>query len=160
MKRRIIKVISCTAVLSLVFLSSIAVAEHMSCPTKEKGCEELAISDMAKELNLTPEQKEQFREQKYQAKAKKIETRSKLRLKELALRHELEKKEVNRETIDRIVKEIKELHGVMLEQRVDSILKAKEILTPEQFEKFQSLCGKKMQKGHGENVKKFHFRKK
>ncbi len=99
----------------------------------------LATPNIINELSLTPEQRELLKEQRYQERYKMINTRNKIRLKELELRHELEKKEINREAVDKILAELKKLQSNILEQRVEAILKMKEILTPEQFEKLQSI---------------------
>lgn len=161
MKKGFIKGMAYSAVLSLVLLTSIAFAEPIvQGPAGEEGREELAVSDIARELGLTTEQKEQFKEQRYQAKVRMVDTRSKIMLKKLELRHELEKKEVDRKALGGIVEELKKLHGIMLEQRVDSILKTREILTPEQFEKLQSLSERRMRKGPREGVKKSHRQRK
>ena len=88
-----------------------------------------------------------------------MEARNKIRLKELQLRHELEKTEANREAINKITKELKELQGVMLDQRVDSVLKMKQLLTPEQFERLQSLGMRRMQNSHGREGNKFPARR-
>ena len=97
------------------------------------------ISRLAEELGLTAEQKEQLREQRYQARLKRLEMRNQLQIKELELRHELEAKTINRQKVDTIVKELKEKHGQMLEERVEAVVALRSILTPEQYEKFQQV---------------------
>ena len=147
MKKGITKKMAVAAIFSLVLFLPIAFAQ--SIPQEavaDQEPEELPVSDFAQELSLTSEQKQQIKEQRYQAELKRIDTHNKVRIKELQLRHELERREVNSEAIDKIVKELKTLYATTLDQRIDSILKIKEILSPEQFEKFQSMVGRKTQK--------------
>ena len=147
MKKRVIKEVLGIVIFCLIFLPSVALAEYATQGPAEESREELSASDIAKELDLTPEQKEQLKEQMFQARLKKMQTRNKVKVEELKLRHELEKKEVDKETVGKIVEELKRLSGITLEQRVNSILEMKEIITPEQFEKLQSLNKQKKRKG-------------
>ena len=62
---------------------------------------------------------------------------SKIRDKRMELKYELEKKEIDREAIDRTVQDLKNLYAEMLEHRVNQILKLRSTLTPEQFEQLQ-----------------------
>jgi Spy/CpxP family protein refolding chaperone len=141
MNKAFIRVTLCLIVVSLVFLPAIVIAQPVEDQPLAEEREKLPISDIVQKLGLTPEQKEQLKEQRFQERYNRIDTRNKIRLKELELRYELEKTEVNRETVSNIVAELKQLQGITLEQRVDSILRMKKILTPEQFEKLQ-YCGK------------------
>ena len=133
-------------VFSLIFLPGLAFAQLPEQGQAEQLSEELPISNIAQELGLSPEQKAQLKEQRFQAKYNQVEMRNKLKLKELELRHELEKEAINQEAITGIVAELKELQGMIIEQRIDSILKMKEVLTPEQFEKLGFL-GKQIMGG-------------
>lgn len=125
-------------IFSLVLLPAVVFAQPQAKVPAEKDLEALPVSDIAQEIDLTSEQKEQIKEQKYQTEHKRIETQNKLRLKELELRHELEKKDTDKAAVEAIVKDLKGLQGTMLEQRVNSILELKKILTPEQFEKLRA----------------------
>ena len=139
MIKRLFKTIAYAMIVSCMLIPSGALAQPVAQESPEEGHEEFAVSEIAAELGLTSEQKEQLKEQRYQAMYKRIDIANKRRLKELELRYELEKKEINREAINKIIGELKEIQATMLEQRVNSILKMKEILTPEQFEKLQYL---------------------
>jgi Spy/CpxP family protein refolding chaperone len=154
MNKRILKTGTSMIAFCLVFVSPIILAQSEDTPVpveieKSHYEEDVPVSDIAAELGLTEEQKEQLKEQRFQSNYKKIQTRSKTRLKELELRHELQKKEVDREAIDRILKELKELQAAALDQKVESILRVKEILTPEQFEKLNYLGRRRIKKGLG-----------
>ncbi len=152
MRKGFVREIGYTAIFFLVLLPCLAFAQPQLQETPEQVGEELSISDIAQELGLSANQKEQLSEQRFQEQYTRMETRNKIRLKELQLRHELEKDAINKESVDKIVAELKELQGDTIEQRVNSILKLKEILTPEQFEKLQSRGRWRMQQGKQEGV--------
>ncbi|MBU1862502.1 MAG: periplasmic heavy metal sensor [Candidatus Omnitrophica bacterium] len=97
------------------------------------------ILAVMEELGLSAEQKEQLKEHQYQQQLKKIETRNQIQIKELELRHELEKTTVDKEKVASIVQELKNFSGTKIEQRVDSVLALRAILTPAQYEKFQTI---------------------
>jgi len=165
MMKRILRITAVFAVLCLAIPSSLSFAQP---PTAKEGDQEgregrgkAGSFDFTRELDLTAEQKGQFKEQKYQARLKKMETKNKIRLKELELRHELEKDVIDKETINGIVQELKDLQGKTIEQRVEMVLQMKEILTPEQFEKLQSMHGRKKHRGmmQGGGQKMFHQQK-
>jgi Spy/CpxP family protein refolding chaperone len=146
MKKIYIKEVICTIIISLVLAPGLAFAYYQGEKYGEtpgqgprQGLETGRLCNIAEELGLSAEQEEQLKEQKFQESYTRIDTQNKIRLKELQLRHELEKAEIDREGLNNIVQELKELQGTMVEQRVDSILKMKQILTPEQFEKLHSL---------------------
>ena len=157
MKKRLIKDTTYAVILSLILLPCLAFAQAPEQTAAEETGEELPVSKIAEELGLSPEQKEQLKEQRYQEQYKRIETRNQLRLKELQLRHELENEVVNKQAVDRIVAELKELQGITIEQRVNSILKMREILSPEQFEKLQSLGKQKIRERVQEQKSRFPF---
>ena len=88
-------------------------------------------------LNLTDEQKEKLKEQNTKYKEQGRELRSKLRAKRKELRDELNKDTIDKKKIDAIVSEISSLSAEQIKQMVERIISTKEILTPEQFKKFQ-----------------------
>ena len=156
MKKRFAKEMTYAVILCLICLPGLVFAQvpeqnpakQAQRPTGQEG-EDIPISKIAEELGLSAEQKEQLKEQRFQAKYNMTENRNKIKLKELELRYELEREVVNQGAINKIVAELKQLHGISIEQRVDSILKMKEILTPEQFEKLESLARHRgMQRGN------------
>ena len=157
MGKRLIATITYAVIISWAIVPSGVLAESTAVDSSIEGKDEgLTVSDIAQELDLTAEQKQQLKEQRYQEGHKRTETRNKIRLKELELRHELEKEEIDREGVNTIVEELKELGGLMLNQRVDSILKMKQILTPEQFERLQLLGERRRQNALKEMKRKFH----
>lgn len=160
MKKRAMKQVVGIAIFCLFFLPSVALAEYAAKDPVEECGEKLSVPDIAQELNLTTEQQEQLKEQKYQTKLKKLQTRNKVRVAELKLRHELEKEVINKEATDTIVEELKRLSGITLEQRVNSILEMRKILTLEQFEKLKSLNKQKKRKGLERTKSKLQQQKK
>ncbi len=56
--------------------------------------------------------------------------------KQKELAEELEKESTNRSAINALAAHLKDIQGQMIDHRIDSVLAVKEILTPEQFQKF------------------------
>lgn len=103
--------------------------------------------DLMEKLGLTEEQQEALREQREGHREKIRSLMETLRDKKAQLRVELEKEEVDKEKIDSLINEIKPLLGGQIELRVEGALAMKEILTPEQYKKFQEFAKKKRKRG-------------
>jgi Spy/CpxP family protein refolding chaperone len=118
---------------------------------------EKKFAELTQELGITPEQETKLKEQQegFRAKGKRLMKNIQSRQKEL--KQELEKKDVDRARIDKLIEEIKDLTGEKLRNRVDKIMAMKSVLTPEQFEKLQSKAHKKghfyTQKGRRNKVR-------
>ncbi len=119
---------------------------------------EKMMDKLTKELNLTPEQQQQIKKQRNQQKEKSKALRGELREKRFELKEELEKQDINKGKIYLLVAEIEGLMGDQLEQRVEGVLAMREILTPEQLEKFNEKMKEKLEerkeKMRGEKGKK------
>jgi len=127
-----------SGVIMLVFSAPVAYAQPSGdVPQRVIKYREEVMNDLIKELDLTPEQQEQIKRQQSEHRQKNEELRGRLLAKRLELKQELEKQTINKKRIDTIAAEIKILVGEQLEQRVEGVLSMKEILTPEQFKKFQ-----------------------
>ena len=89
-----------------------------------------------KQLNLTPQQEAQIKQLQVlnRQKAKELFRRLKEKRRELA--DELDKARSNPIKIRALIASLKDTQGRLIEQRVDGVLKMKEILTPEQYQKF------------------------
>ena len=89
-----------------------------------------------KQLNLTPQQEAQIKQLQMlnRQKAKELFRRLKEKRRELA--DELDKARSNPIKIRALIVALKEIQGRLIEQRVEDVLKMKEILTPEQYQKF------------------------
>lgn len=109
---------------------------------------------MTKELNLTPDQEIQLKSTKETHRAQMGNLRLALKEKRQALKGELSKPGVTRQTVEPIVAEIKKLEADITGQRVDGIFKIKEILTPGQFAKLQAKKGAKCKEGKMKNCRK------
>lgn len=102
--------------------------------------------DIFRKLNLTQEQKKLLDENKVKDRDKVRTLLDKMRSHRETLKQELMKKELDMKKINEIQSYLKTIESDMTDQRLDSILKVREILTPEQFEEFISLTGKKDKK--------------
>jgi len=89
-----------------------------------------------KQLNLTPQQEAQIKQLQVlnRQKAKELFRRLKEKRRELA--DELDKARSNPIKIRALIAALKDIQGRLIEQRVDGVLKMKEILTPAQYQKF------------------------
>ena len=90
-----------------------------------------------KELNLTPEQKQKLQDQRESQRQASQAVREQLRAKMQELHAEIGKPQTDPTRIKDLVADITTLKGKMFSSRVDGILATKEILTSEQFAKFQ-----------------------
>ena len=87
---------------------------------------------VAKELGLTPDQIQKLEDLKYQHEKQVIDVKRDLALKRLDLRRELQKDSPDRAVLDRLTDETSALRGRMQKLRLNHMLDAKKILTPEQ----------------------------
>ncbi|MBI4396110.1 MAG: Spy/CpxP family protein refolding chaperone [Elusimicrobia bacterium] len=95
--------------------------------------------EVHQQLNLTPEQEKKLEEHRRthreQAKALHEEQKQKRE----ALRQELEKPELDMAKVKALHDEMKGVHDKLADHRLDGILEVRQVLTPEQFKKFQEL---------------------
>lgn len=110
-------------------------------------------ADFIKELGLTDTQQAEIAQLRTDSRKKMIETRMLLKDNRLNLKDVLEKYDSDRSEIDRITSEIKLLTAQLLDERVASILRLKEILTREQFEIFQEKVDAAREKKMGRREK-------
>jgi Spy/CpxP family protein refolding chaperone len=95
-----------------------------------------------KELNLTAEQQAKLAQNRKVQHENTMKLRAALKEKEAKLREELKAPGVTRAIIQPLVDEIKSLQAQLIDNRVSGIFAVKEILTPEQFAKFQGMMAK------------------
>lgn len=88
------------------------------------------------QLHLTPQQEAQIKQLQTVNRKKAKELFRRLREKRIELAEELDKPRSNYARIEALILELKQLQGRLIEHRVNDILKMKEILTPEQYQKF------------------------
>lgn len=99
--------------------------------------------EIAKELNLTEEQKKALADNKAKNRETRQALRAEIKEKMDTMRVELQKAELNMERINQIQGEIKSIAGQLMDTRLQGILEARKILTPEQFKQF----AEKLEKG-------------
>lgn len=152
-----------TAGLATGALLLVLASAHAGCPWKGEGKEgeqkDTHHDEYLQELNLTPEQMEQFTKQREEKRSAMEGLRNSIREKHGELREELDRETTDSEKLAGIVSELKSLEAQRIDQKVKCIVQMKEILTPEQFQKLQSLRGKHWKGGHGKKGKKGHHRR-
>ena len=100
---------------------------------------------MEKTLNLTPEQQQKLQDNRKAQRERMSQLLNQLKEKQQILRQELKKPSVTKASIAPIMSELNTLQSQLMNLRIDGILAVKEILTPEQFAKFQQMTGNKQQ---------------
>ncbi len=113
---------------------------------------------MMEELDLTEDQQQKLEANREAqiVNGKKLFKGFAEKQKELA--DELEKESTNRSAINALAGDLKDIQGQMIDHRIDSVLAVKEILTPEQFQKFSK--GVKSMRDERRNMKKKDHKKK
>ena len=84
-------------------------------------------------LGLTPEQKDKVRAIRSEYKARRSSLTASLNARYEALRKELDAEVVAHDRVDAVVAEIKGIQGQMLDNRVDVVVKLREVYTPAQI---------------------------
>lgn len=100
-----------------------------------------------KELNLTPEQRQQLEENRKAQREEMLSTRKAMEKSHAKLQEAMKDPAVTKSTVEPIVNEMKALQAKMIDGRIDGIFAVKQILTPEQFAKFQQIMEKKKEDG-------------
>jgi Spy/CpxP family protein refolding chaperone len=109
-------------------------------------------AELFKELNLTAEQEAKLAEYRKQDKAEAEQNRTAMKEAREKLREELDKPTSDMTVVGNLANTIKQGQAQMVDHRIKSILQLKEVLTPEQFQKFQEKTKEKMKErgqGHG-----------
>ena len=99
-----------------------------------------------KELNLTAEQTEKLAQNRKEQTQRLKALHDALKEKRAELKKILQDPQVVREKVTPIANDIKSLQSQLIDLRIEGIFKVKEILTPEQFSRFQELTAKHQQK--------------
>jgi Spy/CpxP family protein refolding chaperone len=121
-----------------------------SCDDREKKHGEM-FDKMTKELNLTADQQAKLKANKEANRAKMQTLREAMKANRAKFREAVKQPGATRASVEPLVTEMKALQGQMADQMVDGIFAAKEVLTPEQFEKMQSKMDEKMKEHKGKN---------
>lgn len=88
-----------------------------------------------KDLNATPEQRDQLKAHRQENTDKMKAVREQMKAKHAELRAEIGKPTVDMTKVESIKSALKDLNARMIDRKVESILSLKKILTPEQFQK-------------------------
>jgi Spy/CpxP family protein refolding chaperone len=94
-------------------------------------------------LGLTDEQSAKLRQVMVDGRKSAIKTRADLEVQNLELRELLRADQPNHDAVLRKVQEISQLRGEMMQQRVESLLAAKSVLTPEQQQKIRAFMSER-----------------
>jgi len=108
------------------------------------GPHEQKIDKVFEQIGLSQKQKDQIREFHKANREKAKQLMGTLKEKRRALGEELDKQKFDTRKIKMLTEEIKDAEGRLIEQRVQSALELKQILTPAQYQKFN------------DSIKKFH----
>jgi Spy/CpxP family protein refolding chaperone len=111
---------------------------------EQGGPHEKKIDKVLEQIGLSQKQKDQIREFHKVNREKAMQLMGILHAKRRDLGEELDKQNSDMRKIKILTEEIKDTEGRLIEQRVQSALELKQILTPEQYQKFNN------------SVKKFH----
>lgn len=117
------------------------------CAQQTRQSHEEAFDRVVNELNLNSSQQDEITKQKNSQKDESQKVKAQLKEKRNELKSELEKESSDKAKIDAIISDMKELIAQRIQQRVESILALKKVLSPEQFkalnEKAKNLFEKK-----------------
>lgn len=116
--------------------------EQAMCPPSPH---EQAVDGIFKELNLTTEQKNKLKQNRRAQRDKIEDLQAELKEKHAELASKLNDPDVSRAMVEPIATELKSLHAKIIDSRIDGIFAVKEILTPEQYAKFQEKVKEKVE---------------
>lgn len=133
--------------LAVVFLTVSAVYAQTQSTYKQRG--DGQKERIFKELNLTQEQQKKLEENRKAQGEEIAKLRATIKEKQTKLQEELKSPSVTRATVEPLVNEIKSLQAQLIEHRINGIFAVKEILTPEQFAKFQQMTEKRQENRKG-----------
>ena len=108
--------------------------------SKNDGKEDKA--GIFKELNLTEEQQKMMKQNRTEQRQETEELFKSIKEERAKLQQALQDPSVTKDKVELIVAKIKSLEGEMVDNRVNGIFKVKEILTPEQYAKFNEMMEK------------------
>lgn len=138
------------ACLVMLLGTSLSFAQGQSKPWGKSG--EGRKAELFKELNLTAEQEAKLAEHRKQNRAEAEQRFTAIKEAREKLREELDKPTSDMAVVQASANTIKQSQAQMVDHRIKSILQLKEVLTPEQFQKFQEKAKDKMKergKKHG-----------
>lgn len=114
-------------------------AEDSASGVKPAADNENRYEAAANRLNLSTDQKEKIKAMRQNQKQQMTELRQALKEKRQKLKNELNNPGATRASIAPLANDIKTILAQMVDHRIDGILAAKEILTPDQFSRLQQV---------------------
>lgn len=131
-------------IMALVVLFSSArlasASTDVSQPPASTPVPHLSLREILKQLQLTDDQHKQYRQYRAAHRKKLTEIEGQLRVKKVELENELEKSEPDQVKLDLLIKEIADLQGQRLSDKVKAHIEFyKHILTPQQVDKLKTL---------------------
>jgi Spy/CpxP family protein refolding chaperone len=102
---------------------------------------ERPFKGMRDDLGLTDAQVKQMQEIQYDFAKTGIGLRADMKEARLALQHELTQPNVDQKEVDKLVDQVAQAQKMLLKHRIDRRLAMKNVLTPEQWDKFQQMRG-------------------
>ncbi|MFH1398357.1 MAG: periplasmic heavy metal sensor [Candidatus Omnitrophota bacterium] len=135
------KIKTVTISLAVVFLMTGAV--YAQTKGGHRSLRDESKWSILKELNLTSEQSTRLEFIRNAQAAESVNIRKVIKEKMAKLQEEFNNSAVTRAAIEPLANEIKALQAQLLDQRVNRIFAVKEVLTLEQFAKFQQMTEKR-----------------
>jgi Spy/CpxP family protein refolding chaperone len=133
--------------LAVVFLAASAAYAQTESKYQERG--DWQKGRIFKELNLTQDQQKKLEGNRAAQRGEMTNLRAAMKEKQAKLREELKNPSVTKASVEPLVSELKSLQGQSLDHRINGIFEVKEILTPEQFAKFQQMTEKRQENKKG-----------
>jgi len=143
MKTNMRKGLAVTVAVAMVFAASSAWAGEGWAGHKGEGEKGEHFEKMTKELNLTPQQKDELEKQRAATKPQMQALKERMRAAHLELKAELDKPTPDKARLAAIVTDLKNLTGEQIQMRIDKVLAMKKVLTSEQSAKMKSIMEKK-----------------
>ena len=119
----------------LLPVSQVQAGENGKMGMDKKAWQE-KVEKMYDQLELNEQQREALKAQKVKHREEQKAMREKLQAKREALREELQKEAFDKKKVKALNEDVKNIQNQMSDQRLESVIGVREILTPEQFSKF------------------------
>ncbi len=143
--RRVMQLLIMVVVGVMIVVPTVSAQPHGETDELAIGHPHQGVDKIFKELNLTTEQKEKLkRNRKAQHEAMK-DLRAQMMKKHAELKDKLNNPDVIRADVEPIAAELNALQAKIMDCRLDGIFAVKEILTTEQYVKFQEKVKEKIE---------------
>ncbi len=140
-------------ILGICFIPGVYANDNADFSAKRREKMEKNTETIYNQLNLSESQKKQLDENKLHSREKRKTLYEKMRSYKQALNQEIMKPQLDMAKIDEIQRSIKTLQAQMVDDRLESILAVRKILTAEQFTQFITQVEKSRQEFRGKEEK-------